>query len=59
MRVDGRQNDQLREIKFELGFVKNSLGSALSACGLTEDKAEPSEFLTNPSSNLITLNWSF
>ncbi|EDM27142.1 ribonuclease PH [Lentisphaera araneosa HTCC2155] len=36
MRVDGRQNDQLREIKFELGFVKNSLGSALSACGLTE-----------------------
>ena len=29
MRVDGRQNDQLREIRFELGFVKNSLGSAL------------------------------
>ncbi|WDE97801.1 ribonuclease PH [Lentisphaera profundi] len=36
MRVDGRQNEQLREIRFERGFVKNSLGSALSACGLTE-----------------------
>jgi ribonuclease PH len=36
MRVDGRHNNQLREIKFELGFVKNSLGSALSVCGLTE-----------------------
>ena len=36
MRVDGRQNDQLREIRFELGFVKNSLGSALSVCGQTE-----------------------
>jgi ribonuclease PH len=36
MRVDGRQNDQLREINFQLGFVKNSLGSALSVCGQTE-----------------------
>ena len=36
MRVDGRQNDDLREIRFELGFVKNSLGSALSVCGQTE-----------------------
>ena len=36
MRVDGRQNDQLREIRFELGYVKNSMGSALSVCGQTE-----------------------
>ena len=36
MRVDGRRPDQLREISFKRGFVKNSLGSVLSVCGNTE-----------------------
>ena len=36
MRNDGRQLNSLREIRFETGFVKNSLGSVLSVCGNTE-----------------------
>ncbi len=36
MRIDGRRVDELREIRFERGFVKNSLGSVLSVCGNTE-----------------------
>jgi ribonuclease PH len=36
MRNDGRVLSQLREIRFEKDFVKNSLGSVLSVCGNTE-----------------------
>ena len=35
MRVDGRKNDELREIKFTHGFTKHALGSVLTEFGDT------------------------
>src|SRR5713226_8024270 len=35
MRVDGRANDELREIRFELGFIPNAEGSCLISQGAT------------------------
>ena len=35
MRIDGRKNDELREIKFTHGFTKHALGSVLTELGDT------------------------
>ena len=35
MRIDGRENDELREIKFTHGFTKHALGSVLTEFGDT------------------------
>jgi ribonuclease PH len=35
-RLDGRQNNQLRPVKFERGFTQNTPGSVLAHCGNTK-----------------------
>ena len=36
MRIDGRKNDELRNIKFTHNFTKHALGSILVECGDTK-----------------------
>ena len=36
MRIDGRKNDELRNIKFTHNFTKHALGSVLVECGDTK-----------------------
>ena len=36
MRPDGRRNDQIRPMSFQVGFVENAAGSCLVSCGRTK-----------------------